>query len=241
MSMLDLDALRRVRLEDPPHRWGYLPAALEPAAAAELRESFPATGFWRLRQHDGEKAMDFGLRCIVPLGGTEPVEAESLQRPWLVFAAELLSDEYREAFGAALGVSLDDHLLELSAWRWGPDAFLDPHVDIPRKLASQVFYFNEDWDPGWGGCLHILTSSDPADVAAELPPALGSASIVVRSESSWHAVPPVRAAAREERLSVIATWQHPGTDSPFWTVEPDGTVRCHARGSERETDRAPAR
>ena len=67
---------------------------------------------------------------------------------------------------------------------------------------------------------------------AELPPALGSASIVVRSDSSWHAVPRVRSAAREERLSVIATWQHPGTESPFWTVEPDGSVRCHARGSE---------
>jgi hypothetical protein len=227
-----------VRLGDPPHRWGYLPAAVAPAAAAELRESFPTTGFWRLRKHDGEKAMDLRLRCIVPLGGTEPADPASLAPPWRALAEELLSGEYRDAAAAALGESLEDHLLEVSAWRWGPDAFLDPHLDIPRKLASQVFYFNRDWDPAWGGCLHILRSSDPDDVVAELPPALGSASIVVRSDSSWHAVPPVRAAAREPRLSVIATWQHPGTESPFWTVQDDGSVRCHARGGE--PDRLPA-
>ena len=55
---------------------------------------------------------------------------------------ELLSDAYREAFAEALDQPLDGHLLELSAWRWGPAAHLGPHVDIPRKLASEVFYFN---------------------------------------------------------------------------------------------------
>jgi hypothetical protein len=232
MTALDLEALRGIRLADPPHRWGYLPHALTPEAAGELRRTFPSTGFWRLRHHDGEKAMDFRLRCLVPLGGTRAVHAESLPPPWRSLVDELLSDDYRGAFAAVLGHSLDDHLLEVSAWRWGSNAFLDPHVDIPRKLASQVFYFNHAWDAAWGGCLNILRSDEPDAVEATLPPALGSASIVVRSDSSWHAVPRVRSAAREERLSVIATWQHPGTESPFWTVEPDGSVRCHARGSE---------
>ncbi len=232
MTALDLDALRRARLGDPPHRWGYLPGALAPAAAAALRETFPTTGFWRLRHHDGEKAMEFRLRCLVPLGGDGAVDPESLSPEWRALVDELLSDTYRDAFAETLGRSLDGHLLELSAWRWGPAAHLGPHVDIPRKLASEVFYFNDGWDPAWGGCLQILASKDPADVTTELPPTLGSASILVRSDSSWHAVSPVRGAAAEERLSLIATWQHPDTESPFWTLERDGTVRCHARGSE---------
>lgn len=232
MTSLDLEALRRARLGEPPHRWGYLPAALEPGAAVRLRDTFPASGFWRLRNHDGEKAMEFRLRCLVPLGGDRALEPESLSPAWVELVAELLSDSYRDAFAELLGQSLDGHLLELSAWRWGAASHLGPHVDIPRKLASEVFYFNEGWDPAWGGCLHILGSDDPGNVTAELPPALGSASILVRSDSSWHAVAPVQAGAAEERLSLIATWQHPGTDSPFWTVEPDGAVRCHARGSE---------
>jgi SM-20-related protein len=232
VTVLDLDALSRVRLGDPPHRWGSVERALNLEAAAELRATFPTTGFWRLRHHDGEKAMSFRLRCLVPLGGDRAIEPGSLSPVWLALVDELLSDAYRGAFAEALGQSLDDHLLEVSAWRWGRAAHLGPHVDIPRKLASQVFYFNEGWDPAWGGCLQILGSDDPADVRAELPPKLGSASIVVRSDSSWHAVPPVEAEAAEERLSLIATWQHPGTDSPFWTRDPDGSVRCHARGTE---------
>ncbi len=232
MNALDLDALRGVRLAEQPHRWGYLPAAVAPAAAAELRATFPRSGFWHLRHHDGEKPMQFRLRCVVPLGGDRAVGAESLSPAWLALVDELLSDAYRDAFAEALGQSLDGHPLELSAWRWGPAAHLGPHVDIPRKLASQVFYFNESWDPKWGGCLHIQDSEDPRDLTAELPPTLGSASILVRSDSSWHSVPEVAEGAAEERLSLIATWQHPGTESPFWTTEPDGTVRCHARGSE---------
>jgi SM-20-related protein len=231
VTIVDLDALRGAPLGASPHRWGYLPHALEPGAAAELRDTFPVSGFWHLQAHDGEKPMQFRLRCVVPLGALEAVERSTLSPVWRALVDELLSSACRDAFAEALGQSLDEHLLELSAWRWGPEAHLGPHVDIPRKLASVVFYFNEGWDPAWGGCLHILGSDDPADVKAELPPALGSASILVRSESSWHSVPRVSDEAPEERLSLIATWQYPNTESPFWTVEPGGAVRCHARGS----------
>ena len=54
--------------------------------------------------------------------------------------------------------------------------------------------------PGLGGCLRILRSADEQDVHAELPPRLGSASLIVRSESSWHSVPRVRAGAAGQRL-----------------------------------------
>jgi hypothetical protein len=87
--------------------------------------------------------MSFRLRCRVPLGGDRAEGAESLSTAWRSLIGEPLSDDYRRAFEQALGRSLEGALLELSAWRWGPAARLGPHVDIPRKLATQVFYFNE--------------------------------------------------------------------------------------------------
>ena len=218
-------------LEEEPYRWGYLREAIAPPQAAELLRTFPRTGFWELRNHDGEKYMRFLIRPIVPLGCRRPVLLDSLAPLWRDLAAGFLAPAYRESCERAIGASLEGASLEVSAWRWGVDAELGAHLDIPRKIVSQVLYFNDTWDPAWGGCLRILRSADHEDVAAELPPLLGSASLIVRSDSSWHAVPRVRREAAGERLSVVATWQQPGTTSPFWTIEDDGTVRCHARGS----------
>lgn len=230
-ELVDLDALASARLETAPFEWAFIQRALRPAAAAQLRATFPEHGFWHLRRNDGEKDMDYRIRALVPLGTERVVDAGGLAPVWRRFAAELLSPAYRAASERALGRSLAGAPLEISAWRWGPGAELGAHADIPRKIASQVFYFNDGWDPAWGGTLRILGSKDVADTVAELPPTLGSASIIVRSDSSWHAVPRVRGDAAEPRLSVIATWQQPGSESPFWTVERDGSVRCHARGS----------
>lgn len=234
--MIDLGALATGVLQEEPYRWAMVPNAIRPHHAATLRRTFPRTGFWELRKHDGEKYMRFLTRPLVPLGAARPVLADSLAPPWRDLVTELLAPAYRETCERALGRSLDGAGLEISAWRWEADAELGPHVDIPRKIVSQVFYFNDSWDPAWGGCLRILHSADEQDVHAELPPDLGSASLIVRSESSWHAVPRVRTEAAAQRLSVIATWQHPGTESPFWTVEDDGSVRCHATGSAPAED-----
>jgi SM-20-related protein len=230
--VLDLAALGATRLQAEPYEWGYLEDAIEPESAAELGRAFPATGFWRLSRDDGEKYMQFRIRPLVPLGAAGPVLEESLPPVWRRFAEDLLSPAYRCACARLLGRSLEGALLEASIWRWGPDAELGAHLDIPRKVASQVFHFNDAWDPAWGGCLRVLRSRDVEDVHAELPPELGSASLIVRSERSWHAVPRVRSGA--ERLTVVATWQHPGSESPFWTIDEDGSVRCHAAGSSPE-------
>jgi hypothetical protein len=229
--MVDLDALGNARLRSAPYRWGYVTDSLGRETAARLRATFPSSDYWRLRRDHEGSPMDVRIRCLVPLGGRAAVLTESLDRAWVEFVDELVSDSYREMCADVFGVDLDGAELEVSAWRWGVDARIGPHRDIPRKIATQVFYLNDDWEPAWGGCLNILASPDPEDVVAELPPALGSSSLILRSDSSWHSVSPVQREANQQRLSVTATWQHPGSESTFWTVEEGGHVRCHAPGS----------
>ena len=234
--MLDADGLATAQMESDPYRWAYLRDAIVPAAAEALRASFPERGFWRLRQHDGEKPMDFRLRPVIVLGEGVVAEPEGLSPEWLRLAHELLAPSYRQAVSQATGIPLDDALLEVSAWRWGADAHLGVHADIPRKIVSQVFYFNEAWDCAWGGCLRILRSREDDDCIAELPPALGSASLLVRSDDSWHSVAPLRRGTGE-RWSLVATWQYGDSESPFFTVRDDGSVVCHTRGASRIPER----
>ena len=35
-------------------------------------------------------------------------------------------------------------------------ATCSPHCDAVWKLGSHIFYFNEDWNPGWGGETLVL-------------------------------------------------------------------------------------
>src|SRR5438105_7437559 len=78
--------------------------------------------------------------------------------------------------------------MEVNVFHYGPGANLGPHPDLEDKLVTHVLYFNRSWNREDGGCLTILRSSDPADVAAEIEPIVGNSSVVVRSEESWHAV-----------------------------------------------------
>ena len=55
----------------------------------------------------------------------------------------------------------------------------------------QMFYFNQEWDSNWGGCLRILKDDNADSVFQEIPPLLNTSVILVRSDNSWHTVTPV--------------------------------------------------
>ena len=42
--------------------------------------------------------------------------------------------------------------MEVNVFRYPPRAWLGPHVDLKDKLITHVFYFNEAWSAGQGGC-----------------------------------------------------------------------------------------
>jgi Rps23 Pro-64 3,4-dihydroxylase Tpa1-like proline 4-hydroxylase len=241
VRILNLDAIRSTALHADPFEWALIDGAIDPADAAALLASFPEEDFWLIEDDDGEKAYSYAARPLVTLGADRIASLSALAPSWVRLGEELLSPSYRHALEELIGRSLDRALMEASMWRWDADAQLGPHRDMAEKIVTQVFYLSNGWDPEWGGCLRILRSGDGADVAAELPPANGTASVLVRSESSWHSVSPVRDAARQPRRSVIVTWFQPESTSPVWQVAADGSVACVAAGSVPERARVIVR
>src|SRR4029450_6941236 len=133
-ELIDLSVLVPGVTRKEPYSWAELRHAINPGPPATLRRTFPQTDFWDLSRHDGEKFMRFLIRALVPLGAGRPVLAESLDPAWRAFVAELLSSAYRESCERALGLSLEDAPLEVSAWRWGPDAGVGPTVGVRRSI-----------------------------------------------------------------------------------------------------------
>jgi SM-20-related protein len=225
--MIDFDLLAATNLRTEPYEWALVESSLDPARSAALIDTFPTEDFWQIAGHDGEKSYTYDARPLVILGADRAPALAPLSEAWQEIAADLLSPRYREALGLATGRSLDGALMEANIWRWPNAAHLGPHLDMEKKILTQVFYLNAGWNSWWGGCLRILDAQDEQAVHAEIPPLLGNASILVRSQRSWHSVSPV-AAAPVPRRSLIVTWFHPSCESPTWYEDADGAVRTHA-------------
>jgi len=237
--MLNVAAIRSASLRSDPFDWALVDRAIEPDDATRLLDAFPADDFWVIEDDDGEKTYSYAARPLVTLGAASLAPLGELSPAWRELGSELLGREYREALSSLIGRSLEGTRMEASIWRWDAAAKLGPHLDMAEKIVTQVFYLSREWESAWGGCLRILRSQSEADVAAELPPANGTASVLVRSEHSWHSVSAVADAVREPRRSVIVTWFRDGCESPVWREE-GGSVTCVAAGSVRErTRRAP--
>jgi hypothetical protein len=55
-----------------------------------------------------------------------------------------------------------------------------------------------------------------SDVSAEIPPVVGNSAVLVRSETSWHAVSRVVDDSSTSRRSVTVTFYKPGSVSTMW-------------------------
>ena len=213
--MIDLQRVADTRLETEPFSWAKLDRLFAPADAAELARTFPRDHFKTVSSYDGEKQYHYEARSLVSMGADSPSYPEELSDAWRRLAAELVSPPYRSAISRLVGMDLMSAPVEVNVFHYGRGATLGPHLDLSDKLVTQTMYFNDEWDPADGGCLLILRSKNMADVFTEVVPIVGSAAIIVRSASSWHAVSPVIQGSASRR-SLTATFYHPRSRSTLW-------------------------
>jgi SM-20-related protein len=223
--MLDLTAIARSTLRSEPYAWAEIDGLFSPQGAAALAESYPRDHFKTLSGHDGEKQYHYEARSLIGMGAATAMFGEELGKAWLELARDLPSPEYRTAMSLLTGRDLTAAPVEVNVFHYGPGSSLGPHLDLPAKLVTHVLYFNRTWNPADGGCLSILRSKDPGDLAARILPLAGNSSVLVRSDRSWHAVQPVVEGSRKSRRSVTLTFYRPGAVSTMWP--PGDTTPLH--------------
>jgi len=121
---------------------------------------------------------------------------------WPALLADLASPSYRTLVASLLGQPVAAQV-ELRFVQHAQGDWLDPHVDSADKLFSHIFYFADGWRPEWGGCLEILASADPRDVAASIPPVTGQSVLMARTDNAWHQVTRVAPHAAATRSSLL--------------------------------------
>jgi Rps23 Pro-64 3,4-dihydroxylase Tpa1-like proline 4-hydroxylase len=236
--MINLNRISQHKLETEPYRWARIDGLFSPADAEALATTYPHDHFKRLSARGGEKDYDYEARSLIRMGADTPSFSTELSAAWRSFAADLLSPAYRNSMSLLTGCDLAHAPLEVNVFHYGPGASLGAHPDLPDKIITHVFYFNEPWNPKDGGCLSILRSSDARDIAAEVPPLVGTSAVIVRSDNSWHAVAPVVNGSQVSRRSVTVTFYRPGSVSSMWP--PDDATPLHRYG-EGETEADAAR
>jgi hypothetical protein len=214
--MLDLQRIAAQKMETTPYQWVFVDRLFSTTDAARLAASFPEDKFKKVAGDDGEKSFEYQSRSLVHMGAASPSDIEGLSPAWRELAADLLSPEYRSALKRISGLELTSKPLEVNVIRYGPGAFLGPHVDIKAKVMTHVLYFNAAWNAQHGGAINILRSADPADVVARIPPMVGGSVLLVRSRKSWHSVSRVTEDCRISRHSINVIFHRPGSVSTMW-------------------------
>ncbi len=176
--------------------------------------------------YGGEKNYDYEARALLPMGSETIAYEADLSDVWRRLARDLCSAAYREALSALTDQDLRHAPMEVNVFHYGPGASLGAHPDLPDKRVTHILYFNESWDRAHGGCLNILRSKDPAEVAALVEPLVGNSAVLVRSNNSWHAVSPVIPEQRISRRSMTVTFYQSGSESSMWP--PGDTTPLHS-------------
>ncbi|HMC39388.1 MAG TPA: 2OG-Fe(II) oxygenase [Acidimicrobiales bacterium] len=204
---LRLEQLSGWTVRRSPYVWAHFPpgSLLSADDAGELARAFPTEGLRHTVRTDadgGDKRYDNWNLDVVTRDGK--VDFSTLPGAWRAFAEELLDGRYLTGMLGLLHVpDQRDIRLEMRLTEYLPATWMDPHTDRPDKVFAHTFYFTDQWHDGDGGELAILRSGCSDDVAALVPPTIGSSAAFRRSAGSWHMVRPVAARAGVRRRALL--------------------------------------
>lgn len=206
-TLIDLDAIRAATIKDEPYRYAVVTGTFcDPDISLQLREQFPQENFSlseRLDKRPDKKRYRTYDYQLVLHDERDESRIASLTPLWRQLVDEVTGAAYRDALAELTGSDLGHLQLEARLTRYSPGCWIEPHTDRADKVVTHLMYFNESWRMEWLGDFRVLRSSDMEDYAERVPPRLGTSVVMVRSERSWHGVPPVQADTPQVRMTLL--------------------------------------
>lgn len=162
--MLDFDRLRATPLETKPYEYLVVRDFIRPEWCQKLIDAYPH----------------------VEQAGSFPLPTIDCSPQFLELIGEMESAQFREAIEEKFHVDLKGKPTMYTVR--GRCRLKDGqvHTDSESKVITVLLYMNPGhWDNS-GGRLRVLNSNDVNDIAAEVPPQVGTLLVFRRSNTSWH-------------------------------------------------------
>jgi Rps23 Pro-64 3,4-dihydroxylase Tpa1-like proline 4-hydroxylase len=217
MTVVNLGAIRAGQLEDRPYPHAVLDNSFEDLeTTVALSDEFPSSGFRydvRESNEDGKKRYRAHNYQLVSFGRPAEENIARLTGRWRQVLDDLMSDAYRDAIEEVVEADLSATVLDVRLVRYARDCWIEPHVDRPDKVVTQLFYFNLEWQEGWAGALRILRGSDMDDYERQVFPHAGNSVVMVRNDDAWHGVPPVCSDKGQDRKTLLVHFAMPAEEA----------------------------
>ncbi|MEH2084292.1 MAG: 2OG-Fe(II) oxygenase [Nostoc sp.] len=192
--MLNFNSITTAIAQETPYHWAFLSNLFSFEDSLELAKSYPQSGFERV----GDKSKNFLVLPIVD-ETKDTIKPYKLNTLWQELINDLCTSAYRLALTSLTGLDLMNDLMYIYFFCYDPESSFPPHPDGDAIRMVQLFYFNQDWDTSWGGCLRILKDESIESLYQEIPPQLNTSVILVKSDNSWHCVTPVTSNSPQSR------------------------------------------
>ncbi len=119
------------------------------------------------------------------------------------FVTALKGDDFRSYFEEVSGIDLGPTPL-VNAYSYRVGDFLSLHTDdVKDKRLSFVFYLSPQWEPDFGGTLHLI---DPDGNVLEVSPEHNSLVIFDVTAKTEHFISPVEASAGDKARLTVSGW-----------------------------------
>lgn len=180
-SPVDLEALRRARVETEPFSYFIVPRFVNAAALEGIRTDFPSI------QHPG----------------SFPLSTLSYGPAFADFMQEIQSSEMTAAVGEKLGMDLSSSPTMVTVRGQSKAADGKIHTDSRTKRVTALIYMNDSWESPKGRLRLLRSSSDLNAVIAEVPPDEGTLLVFDNTPNAWHGFEPFAGPRRVIQLNWV--------------------------------------
>ena len=179
MSLLNLDMLRRAKVEASPFVYTIVPGFIDADAVKRINATFPA----------------------ISSGGSFPVENLDAEMAIKDVIDELDGDEFEAVIENLFDVDLSGRpkMYSLRGYTRAKDGQI--HTDSKDKIITVLLYLNDTWTQPGGRLRLLKDGKNVDDFVAEVPPDNGTLLVFKRSDTSWHGHHPFEGPRRSLQMN----------------------------------------